>query len=175
VIQQGFSSKTSRGYPRQTITKFENCYIITSYFYFVTLNPSNDAAFDYRKVGITGCNSPIISLATGIITYLQVLVLVPDFKVSLETSTGSTIQHETLTITNIGRAQAKNANIVVESNDMLTSVWARCFEGNFTSTTYSPLPPLPGRSSPAVILAISLTRGISYLISASCICSFLLR
>jgi hypothetical protein len=76
-----------------------------------------------------------VSGITGLITYLQVFFLVPDFKVTLVTTTGSTIQHEQLTITNVGRAQAKNANIVVESNDTLSSVGARCFEGNFTAVS----------------------------------------
>ena len=44
---------------------------------------------------------------------------------------------------------------------------------NFTSTEYSPIPPFPGRSDlPEVSFAFSLTRGISYLTSASSICNF---
>jgi hypothetical protein len=72
-----------------------------------------------------------ISLISGLITYLQLFVLAPDFQVTLGTYSEPAKQHENLTITNIGKAQAKNANIVVESHDPLTLVGRRCFEGNF--------------------------------------------
>jgi len=73
-----------------------------------------------------------ISLISGLITYLHLFVLAPDFLVTMRTYSEPPMQHEDLTITNIGKAQAKNANIIVESPDALTSVTSRCFEGNFT-------------------------------------------
>ena len=74
-----------------------------------------------------------ISLISGLITYLELFVLAPDFLVTIRTYSEPQIQHENLTITNIGKAQAKNANIIVESSDTLTSVARRCFEGNFAT------------------------------------------
>jgi len=84
-------------------------------------------------VAVAVVGAMIISAASGIISYFQVFTRTPDFEVTLETTTGSTMQHEKVIIRNIGLAQAKNANIAVESNDTLTSVGERCFEGNFTA------------------------------------------